>query len=84
MTHGASLHLVVTYFHTWEMGATGSPHRDTERIKTEELRKIRPLIEQQLTKGLEDPNLLQAVLSDTLAFRNAVEGPNFKILSAFN
>lgn len=66
------------------MEVTGSLHGDTERIKTEELRKIRPLIEEQLTKGLEDPNLLQTALSDTLAFRNAVEGANFKILSASN
>lgn len=65
------------------MGVTGSL-RDVERIKTEDLRKIRPLIEDQLTTGLEDPNILQTVLPDTLAFRTSAEGPNFKILSAFN
>lgn len=32
------------YFHICDKGVTGSPHGGTERIKTKELRKIRPLI----------------------------------------
>lgn len=65
------------------MGVTGSPCRDVEGIKTEELRKIRPLIEEQLTKGLEDPNLLQSVLSDMVAFRNAVGGTKVQNTECF-
>lgn len=33
---------------------------------------MRPVIEEGLTKGLDVPTRVQAVLSDTLAFRNAV------------
>jgi len=84
MTHRASLVLSVAYFHTCEMGVIASSHRDMERIKTEGLRKIGPLIEERLTKGFKDSNLLQTVFSDTPAFRNSAEGPNLEILSAFN
>lgn len=63
--NGVILYLLGVYFHTCHKGVTGSPHGGTERIKTQELRKVGPLIKVWLPKGLEDHNILQPALPDT-------------------